>query len=106
MNSSRAIQLPTFHRIVLWKITENIKKARVNNNYGLFPYNEGVVMIKKPISPNFDHSNSQVSDRLHTAKLCIQLCLCCHTRSVEIGSWSHLVFIAEYHSKDLYEIFC
>ena len=63
-------------------------------------------MIKKPISPNFDHSNSQVSDRLQTAKLCIHLCLCCHTTSVEIGSWSHLVFIAEYHSKELYEIFC
>ena len=34
------------------------KKARVNNNYGLVPYNNGVVMIKKPISPNSDHSNS------------------------------------------------
>ena len=33
------------------------KKARVNNNYGLVPYNNGVVMKKKPISPNFDHSN-------------------------------------------------
>ena len=36
------------------------KKARVNNNYGLVSYNNGVVMIKKPISPNFDHSNSQL----------------------------------------------
>ena len=34
------------------------KKARVNNNYGLVPYSTGVVMIKKPISPNSDHSNS------------------------------------------------
>ena len=82
------------------------QKVRVNNNYGLVPYNNGVVMIKKPISPNFDHSNSQVSDRLQTAKLCIHLCLCCHTMTLEIGSCSHLVFITEYHSKELYEIFC
>ena len=59
---SRAIQLPTFHKIMLWKITENTKKARVNNNYGLVPYNNGVVMIKKPISPNFDHSNRFLTD--------------------------------------------
>ena len=38
------------------------KKARVNNNYGLVPYNNGVVMIKKPISPNFDHSNRFLTD--------------------------------------------
>ena len=62
MNSSRAIQLPTVHKIMLWKITENIKKARVNNTYGLVPYNNGVVMIKKPISPNLDHSNRFLTD--------------------------------------------
>ena len=33
------------------------KKARVNNNYGLVSYNNRVVVIKKPISPNFTHSN-------------------------------------------------
>ena len=38
------------------------KKARVNNNYGLVPYNNGVVMIKKPISPNLDHSNRFLTD--------------------------------------------
>ena len=38
------------------------KKARVNNNYGLVPYNNRVVMIKKPISPNFDHSNRFLTD--------------------------------------------
>ena len=38
------------------------KKAKVNNNYGLVPYNNGVVMIKKPISPNFDHSNRFLTD--------------------------------------------
>ena len=48
--------------MMLWKITENTKKARVNNNYGLVPYNNGVVMIKKPISPNFDHSNRFLTD--------------------------------------------
>ena len=47
---------------MLWKITENIKKARVNNNYGLVPYNNGVVMIKKPISLNFDDSNRFLKD--------------------------------------------
>ena len=47
---------------MLWKITENTKKARVNNNCGLVPYNNGVVMIKKPISPNFDHSNRFLTD--------------------------------------------
>ena len=38
------------------------KKARVNNNNALVPYNNGVVMIKKPISPNFDHSNRFLAD--------------------------------------------
>ena len=38
------------------------KKGRVNNNYGLVPYNIGVVMIKKPISPNCDHSNRFLTD--------------------------------------------
>ena len=33
------------------------KKARVNNNYDLVPYNNRVVVIKTPISPNFAHSN-------------------------------------------------
>ena len=90
---------------MLWKITENTKKKeRVNNNYGLVSHNNGVVMIKNPISPNFDHSNRFLT--IPTAKLYIHLCLCCHTRSLEIGSWSHLVFIAEYHFKELYEIFC
>ena len=28
MNSLRAIQLPTFHKIMLWKITENTKKSK------------------------------------------------------------------------------
>ena len=28
MNSSRAIQLPTFHKIILWKITENTEKSK------------------------------------------------------------------------------
>ena len=28
MNSSRAIQLPTVHKIMLWKITENTKKGK------------------------------------------------------------------------------
>ena len=32
---------------MVWKIIENTKKARVNNNYGLVPYNNGVVMIIK-----------------------------------------------------------
>ena len=59
MNSSRAIQLPAFHEIMLWK---NTKKARVKNNYGLVPYNNGVVMIKKSISPNLDHSNRFLTD--------------------------------------------
>ena len=40
------------------------KKTRVNNNYGLVPYNNRVVMIKKPISPNFDHSNRFLTDYL------------------------------------------
>ena len=40
----------------------NTKKARVNNNCGLVPYNNRVVMIKKPISPNFDHSNRFLTD--------------------------------------------
>ena len=62
MNSSRAIQLPTFHKIILWKIPEIPKKARVNNNYGLVPYNDGVVMIKKPINPKFNHSNRFLTD--------------------------------------------
>ena len=47
---------------MLWKITENTKKAKVNNNCALVPYNNGVVMIKKPISPNFDHSNRFLTD--------------------------------------------
>ena len=38
------------------------KKAGVNNNYGLVPYNNGVVIIKKPISPNLDHSNRFLTD--------------------------------------------
>ena len=38
------------------------QKSEVNNNYGLVPYNNGVVMIKKPISPNFDHSNRFLTD--------------------------------------------
>ena len=38
------------------------QKTRVNNNYGLIPYNNGVVMVKKPISPNFDHSNRFLTD--------------------------------------------
>ena len=38
------------------------QKARVNNNYDLVPYNKGVVMIKKPISPNFDNSNRFLTD--------------------------------------------
>ena len=62
MNSSRAIQLPTFHKIMLWKITENTKKATVNDNYDLVPFNNGVVMIKKTISPNFDDSNKLLTD--------------------------------------------
>ena len=32
------------------------------NNYGLVPYNNGVIMIKKPISPNFDYSNRFLTD--------------------------------------------
>ena len=44
------------------KLQKTPKKARVNNNYGLVPYNDGVVMIKKPISPNFDHSNRFLTD--------------------------------------------
>ena len=32
----------------------NTKKARVNNNCGLVPYNNVVVMIKKPINPKFN----------------------------------------------------
>ena len=40
------------------------KKARVNNNYGLVPYNDGVDMIKKPISPNFDQSNRFLTDEI------------------------------------------
>ena len=79
---------------------------RVNNNHGLVPYSNGEVMVKKPISPNFEHSNRLLTASLHTAKLRIHSCLCCHTTSLEIGSWSHLVFIAEYHSKELYEILC
>ena len=43
--------VPTFHKIMLWKITEIPKKARVSNNYGLIPYDNGVVMIKKPSAP-------------------------------------------------------
>ena len=38
------------------------KKARVNNNCGLVPYNNGVVMVRKLISPNFDHSNRYLTD--------------------------------------------
>ena len=38
------------------------KKARVNNNYGVVPYNNGVVMKKKPISLNFDHSSRFLTD--------------------------------------------
>ena len=38
------------------------KKARVNNNYGLGSYNNGVVMIKKPINPKFNHSNRFLPD--------------------------------------------
>ena len=52
----------TFSQIMLGKITENTKKARVNNNYGLVPYHNGVIMIKKPISPNFDYSNRFLTD--------------------------------------------
>ena len=53
---------------MLWKITENAKKARVNNNYGLVPYNNGVVMKKKPISPNFDHSNRFLTDYIQIGR--------------------------------------
>ena len=49
---------------MLWKIKEIPKKVRVNNNYGLVPYNDVVVMIKKPISPNFDHSNGFLTDEI------------------------------------------
>lgn len=28
MNSSKAIQLPTFHKKMLWKITENTEKSK------------------------------------------------------------------------------
>ena len=28
----------------------------------MVPYNNGVVVIKKPISPNFDHSNRFATD--------------------------------------------
>ena len=28
MNSSKAIQLPFFHKIMLWKVTENTKKSK------------------------------------------------------------------------------
>ena len=38
------------------------KKARVNTNYVLVPYNNGVVMEKKSTSPNFDHSNRFLTD--------------------------------------------
>ena len=41
------------------KITENTKKARVNNNYGLVPYTneQWRKVVKKPKSPNFDQSS-------------------------------------------------
>ena len=38
------------------------KKARVNNKYGMVPYNNEVVLIKKPISPNLDNSNRFPTD--------------------------------------------
>ena len=44
------------------KLQKILKKARVNNNYGLVPYNNGVVIIKKPISPNFDQSIRFLTD--------------------------------------------
>ena len=63
-----------------------------------------VVMIKKPISPNFDHSNRFLTD--YIPQIFAFTYTCYHTTSLEIGSWSQLVFIAEYPSKELYEIFC
>ena len=48
---------------MVWKITENNKTSKGQQYiYGLVPYNNGVVMIKKPISPNFDHSNRFLTD--------------------------------------------
>ena len=68
--------------------------------------NNGVVMIKKPVSPNFDHSNRFPTDYIPQNFAFTYAYVGWHTRSLESGSWSHLVFIAEYHSKELYEIFC
>ena len=105
-------------------------------------------MIKKPISPNFEHSNRFLTDYIPqkfaftyayvatpgsgcikhfkikgtrnfyfktigycfrtkvTSPLILRRLYATWPTSLEIGSWSHLVFIAEYHSKELYEIFC
>ena len=57
-------------------------------------------MIKKPISPNFDHSNRFLTDYIP------QNFAFTYAYVATPGAWSHLVFIAEYHSKELYEIFC
>ena len=62
-------------------------------------------MIKKPISPNFDHSNRFLTDYIQQ-NFAFTYAYVAHTRSLEIHSWSHLIFIAEYHSKELYEMFC
>ena len=40
MNSSRAIQLPTFHKIMLWKSTENTKKRKGQQQLWLGPLQE------------------------------------------------------------------
>ena len=48
---------------MVWKITENNKTRKGQQYiYGLVPYNNGVVMIKKPNSPNFDHPNRFLTD--------------------------------------------
>ena len=57
-------------------------------------------MIKKPISPNFDYSNRFLTDYIP------QNFAFTYAYVATPGAWSHLVFIAEYHSKELYEIFC
>ena len=41
----------TFPKYCWGKLQKIPKKAGVNNNYGLVPYNNGVVMVKKPSAP-------------------------------------------------------
>ena len=57
-------------------------------------------MKKKPISPNVDHSNRFLTDYIP------QNFAFTYAYVATPGAWSNLAFIAEYHSNELYEIFC